>query len=365
MIHRILKRYAVSIIFISVFLFNTNPVLADELSQQTQGVWRAEVLEVVSEEKRHNEELNIDEDFQQLKVEILQGPEKGKVITIDNDFLPLKKGDKFFLNHTVNMNGEEMYIIQEPDRRFALFFFMGLFVLVVVYFGGMQGFRSLLSLGGSFLIIFYFLFPRLLGGSSPFLISSIFAILVLIFSIYITHGISRKSSAALVGTMITVVLAIVLANLAVKMTQLSGLVEEASVFLNLHTGGKLDFRGLLLGAIIIGVLGILDDIGITQASTVKELHHAAPDLSRKEIYKKVLGIGREHVSALVNTLALAYASAALPLLLLFYNSESLFLTINREIFAAEIIRTIVGSIAIILCVPITTAIAVRMLTKKS
>lgn len=346
-----------------IFLFFPINTSGQKLHQDLQGTWHAKVVRILSDEQKKLPGLNIDTRVQKIEAEILEGSQKGKIVILENDFIPLDEGDKFFLNYLITINGDEMYSVQEPDRRGALFFFIALFVLVVLIFGGLQGLRSLLALAGSFLILFYFLFPRLLAGVSPVLISTIFALGVLIFAIYLTHGLNKKSTAALLGTSITILLTILLADFAVKATKLSGFIEDASIYLNLNTGGSLDFRGLLLGAIIIGVLGILDDIAITQAAAVKELYHTAPHLTRKEIYRKTLNVGREHVGALVNTLALAYAGAALPLLLLFYNSESSLLTINREIFAAEIIRTIVGSTAIILAVPITTAIAVVLLVK--
>lgn len=350
-----------TILLFSFFPLNAN---GQELHQDLQGTWHAKVVHILSDEQKRLPGLDIDTRVQKIEAEILEGPQKGKIVTIENDFIPLDEGDKFFLNYLITINGNEMYGVQELDRRGALFFFIALFVLAVLIFGGLQGLRSLLTLAGSFLILFYFLFPRLLAGTSPVLVSTIFALGVLIFAIYLTHGLNKKSTAALLGTSITILLTILLADFAVKATKLSGFIEDSSIYLNLNTGGSLDFRGLLLGAIIIGVLGILDDVAITQAAAVKELYHTAPHLTRKEIYRKALNVGKEHVGALVNTLALAYAGAALPLLLLFYNAESSLLTINREIFAAEIIRTIVGSTAIILAVPITTAIATILLVKK-
>jgi uncharacterized membrane protein len=336
---------------------------SQELHEDIQGTWRARVITVITDEEKSLPDIGINARIQTLEAEILEGPRASERITLQNDFLPLKAGDAFFLNYLVTVNGDEFYSVLEPDRRGALFFFIGLFVLVVLVFGGLQGLRSLIALAGSFLILFYFLFPKLLAGTSPVLVSTVFAIGVLIFAIYITHGVNRKSTAALLGTIITILITIFLADVAVTATKLSGFVEEASIYLNLSTGGLLDFRGLLLGAIIIGVLGILDDIAITQAAAVAELRGVAAHLSHREIYRKALRIGKEHVGALVNTLALAYAGAALPLLLLFYSGESSLMTVNREIFAAEIIRTIVGSTAIILAVPITTAIAVMLLAR--
>lgn len=167
---------------------------------------------------------------------------------------------------------------------------------------------------------------------------------------------------AFTGTVMAVILTGVLAYLGVELASLSGFASDEAVYLNFNTRGTLDFAGLLLGGIMIGVLGVLDDITITQAAIVSELYNSASHLSRKEVYMKAIRVGKEHVGALVNTLALAYTGASLPLLLLFSTSDSsMGSIINQEIFATEIIRTTVGSIGLVLTVPITTLLAVYLL----
>lgn len=360
----IIKKSALFLISACVFAIAPSNIYAEEARQNLQNVWRAKVVNILSDEQKWIPELEIYTRFQKIEAKIIEGPRKEKTVTLENDFLPFEKGDKLFVHYLGTINDNETYVIKEPDRREALFLFIALFMLIVLILGGRQGLKSLLALAASFLILFYFLFPQLLAGASPVLISTIFAIAVLMLATYLTHGLNRKSTSALIGASITILLAILLADFAVRAAKLSGFTEDASISLNIITGGTLDFQGLLLGAMIIGVLGILDDIAVTQAATVKELHSAAPNLSRKVIYEKAISVGKEHVGALINTLAFAYAGAALPLLLLFYSAEPSFLTINREIFATEVIRTVVGSIAIILAVPITTAISVILLVKQ-
>ncbi len=351
------------ILILAIFVSWTN-VQAQEVYEESPEIWRAKVVEIISDEARQLPGLPVEARVQELRAELLDGPQASETIILENDFSPLKVGDKFFLARVITVDGDELYHFREPDRRGILLFFALIFVAVVLFFGRWRGLRSLVALTGSFLILFYFLFPQLIAGVSPMLVSSLFAIAILIFAIYTTHGFNWESSAALFGTIVTVLITIVFANLAVSLTKLSGFSEEASVYLNIHTGGTLDFRGLLLGAIIIGVLGILDDVAITQAATVKELNIAAPHLSRKEVYRRALRVGQEHVGGMVNTLALAYAGVALPLLLFFYHAEASLLLLNREIFATEIIRTIVGSTSIILAVPITTLIATILLVAR-
>jgi uncharacterized membrane protein len=159
--------------------------------------------------------------------------------------------------------------------------------------------------------------------------------------------------------MISVFLTILLAMFAVASTSLSGFSDDASLYLNFNTGGTLNFAGLLLGAIIVGVLGVLDDIAITQAAVVTELFNSNKNMTRLEVYKRAIRVGREHVGALVNTLVLAYTGAALPMMLLVNLYQYDFFTIiNLEVFATEIVRTIVGSIGLVLTVPIVTFMAV-------
>ncbi len=185
------------------------------------------------------------------------------------------------------------------------------------------------------------------------------ASVILFAAIFFTHGFNRESAVAYGGTMIAVFLTSLFAIFSVDLTGLSGFATEASTYLNFNTRGALDFTSLLLGAMIIGVLGVLDDIAVTQAAIVTELYNSNPSLSRGDVYKRALRVGREHVGALVNTLVLAYAGASLPLLLHFYTaSSSLSMSINTELFATEIVRTIVGSIGLILAVPIVTLLAV-------
>ncbi|MFW5853561.1 MAG: YibE/F family protein [Patescibacteria group bacterium] len=337
-------------------------VEAAELHNDLQGTWKAEVVDILDEDRQKLMGVDAMVDTQDLVVRILEGKKQGELVEVVNDFFPLEIGDRFFLDYILTVDGQEFYSVAEPDRLKTLLFFVGLFALVVIAFSGWQGVRALLSLVGSFLVIFYFLLPNLLAGWSPLLLSIIVSIVILTLVIYFTHGFHLESTAALLGTVITISGTAGLAVWAVSATKLSGFAADESVFLNISTAGNLNFQGLLLGAIIIGTIGILDDIAITQAATVNELHDSAPQLTRWEVYYRALRVGREHVASLVNTLVFAYTGAVLPLLLLFTLSDSAtIMIINREIFATEIIRTVVGSIGLILTVPVTTAIAVFLL----
>lgn len=346
----------------TIFLISPTGAISQEVHEDIQGIWRARVVEVLEQEMRLVPGTDTETQFQKIRAEILEGEKKGEIITIENDYLSLKEGDKFFLNYLITINGAEIYSVGDVDRRSSLLLLLILFAGTIIIFGGKQGIRSLISLLGSFSIIIFVLLPLILKGFSPIPTSVAIASAILFVAIYFTHGFNRESTVAFAGTSIAVFITGILAYLSVSATKLSGFGTDESVYLNIFTGGTLNFTGLLLGAIMIGVLGVLDDIAITQSAVVSELYSTDPNMTKKDAYKKAVRVGREHVGALVNTLALAYAGASLPLLLLFSLSEApTFAIINSEALATEIVRTIVGSIGLILTVPITTLLAVHFL----
>jgi uncharacterized membrane protein len=334
-------------------------VQAQEVHNELQGTYRGKVIEVVSSEERTVPGTQTATPVQTIDVEVLDGPFDGDIITIENDFLALDEGDRFYFNYNVYLDGSESYAVTNIDRRGPLSVFVALFAFAVIALGGWQGVRSLVALGVSFLAIFYVLLPGLLAGYNPLMLSFLVAAGILFGAIFFTHGFNRESLVAYSGTMLAVGLTGILAIIAVSATELSGFASDESVYLNFNTNGLLDFTGLLLGAIIVGVLGVLDDIAVTQAAVVVELYNSNSKLSPREVYKRALRVGREHVGALVNTLVLAYAGASLPLLMYFYLAPVGFWSlINSELFATEIIRAVVGSIGLIMTVPIVTGLAV-------
>lgn len=347
---------------IFLFLFLASTASAQTVHNSYQGTWKGEVQAVTQEETRTIPGTETQHIYQTIEAEILDGPQKGDVITIENDFLELTVGDKFYFNHVQYIDGTEAYGVVNIDRTGSLLWLAALFVAAVVGFGGWQGVRALAALAGSFYVIFYLLMPGILNGWSPLLASVLVAGGILFAAIFFTHGFNRESIVAYVGTMCAVFITSLLAIGSVHFTSLTGFTDESTTYLNINTGGTLDFTAILIGAIIIGVLGVLDDIAVTQAAVVTELYNSNAALTRRQVYYKALRVGREHVGALINTLALAYTGAAFPLLLHFYSSaSSVSMSINNELFATEIVRTIVGSIGLILTVPIVTLAAVLYL----
>lgn len=356
-----IKNKRIKFIALSLLILFFIPALAfsQEIHQDLQGLWKAKVIDIVSQKEELIPGTDTSQIIQTLNVEILEGNRNGELVTFDNDYYVLEEGQKFFLNYLVTINGTELYSVRDIDRQGGILALVALFIAVVLVFGRMQGLRSLLSLAGSFLVIIYVLLPLLLKGYSPILVSVVVGSLILFVAIFFTHGFNKRSLVAFSGTVISVFLTGILAFFSIKFMNLTGFFSDETVYLNFSTNGSLNFEGLLLGGIIIGVLGVLDDIAITQVAVVSEMKTLSENLSKRELFQKAINVGKEHVSALVNTIVLAYAGVSLPLLLWFSQSTApMWTIINNEIFATEIARTIIGSIGLIMTVPITTFLAV-------
>lgn len=339
-----------------------------EIVPDKHEVMKAKVLEIIKQEMKRVAGTDTQHSNQTIRVKILEGDEKGKELTVENDYLNLKAGETFYLKHISNsLDATDFYSVDEPYRLPQIFLLIGLFLASVFIFGGIQGVRGIVSLAGSFLLIMYVLLPGILHGYSPLLVTIGVSSLIIIVGSYVTHGFNKTTTSAVLGMVATVSFTGLLAFWSVHFARLTGYASEEAVYLTFNTNGSIDVIGLLLGGIMIGLLGVLYDVAIGQAISVEELLRIAPHVPKKTIYQRAIRIGREHIGALVNTLAIAYVGASLPLLLLFSQSstESVWITMNREIFSTEIVRTMIGSIGLVLAVPITTMVSVWLLTRKN
>jgi uncharacterized membrane protein len=256
------------------------------------------------------------------------------------------------------------YNIQDLERGRPLLVLAALFVGAVVAFGRWQGVRSLIGLGLSFLVIVSFVVPAILHGHSPVLVAVTGAMAIMLISLYLSHGTGPKTTAAVLGTALALALTAALAIAFVAAASLTGLASEEALSANFAVGG-LSLRGLLLAGIIIGGLGVLDDVTMSQASLVTELHQANPTAGMAELVGGALRVGRDHIAATVNTLFLAYAGAALPLLILFVTGQdSLGTVATTEIVAVEVVRALCGSVGLIAAVPLTTVLAALVATEE-
>jgi uncharacterized membrane protein len=252
------------------------------------------------------------------------------------------------------------YNIRDLERTRPMLLLVALFVAAVVAFGRWQGVRSLLGLGLSFLVIVGFVVPAILRGRGPVPVALVGAMAIMLVSLYLAHGPGRKTTAAVVGTALALGLTAALAAAFVGVAALTGLASEDALNASFAVGG-LSLRGLLLAGIILGGLGVLDDVTVSQASLVFELRRADPAGGFGELVRGALAVGRDHVAATVNTLFLAYVGASLPLLVLFVTSGDPFGTVaTAEAVAVEVVRTLCGSVGLIAAVPLTTVLAAAL-----
>jgi uncharacterized membrane protein len=251
----------------------------------------------------------------------------------------------------------QSYQIVDFQRDIPLALLAGLFAVAVLVLGRWQGLKALGALAISFVVLVFFVLPAIISGENPLLVAIAGAGVIMFVVLYLTHGLSARTSTAVLGTMVSLTLIGVLGALWSAFAKLTGLDEDTATLVGV-LDRSIDTRGLLLAGVVIGALGVLDDVTVTQTSAVWELRAANPSLTRAQLYAAALRIGRDHVASAVNTLVMAYAGAALPLLL--YSSISgvgIGNILTSQSIAQEIVRTLVGSIGIVAAVPVTTALA--------
>ncbi len=257
----------------------------------------------------------------------------------------------------------DRFSLADFERRSPLLWLAVAFAVLVVVVGRWRGLRALVGLGGSLLIVVGFIVPSILDGRSPTAVALVGSLAVMLVTIPLAHGFGVKAVAACLGTAGALLLTLGLAHLFVNLAHLSGLSSDEAIFLRATTG-DISVQGLLLAGMLIGALGVLDDLTVTQASTVLALRRVNSRLGFRELFGSAFSVGHDHIAATVNTLVLAYAGAALPVLLIFNLGGTSFSdAVNTEAVAAQIVATLVGSIGLIAAVPVTTALAAVLATQ--
>lgn len=296
-----------------------------------------------------------------VSVELTSGPDEGFRFEFNQLTGPegrrLLEGDQVIVaSSPVEGEGPSYYFV-DYDRRFPLLILVLVFAAVVVGLSRLHGFLSLVGVTLSVLLLVVFVMPAILEGASPIAVAIVGAAAIMFLTLYLAHGVNARTTTAILGTMVSLGLTALLALVFVELGRFTGFGSEEASFLQL-SADRINLQGLLLGGIIIGTLGVLDDVTITQASAVWELRAANPAYKVRDLYNAGIRIGRDHVASTVNTLVLAYAGASLPLLILFSISDRGFVDVlNSEVVAEEIVRTLVGSIGLVASVPITTLLA--------
>lgn len=355
----------ISFFIVFLFLFFGFNQKISALGDTTTESVKARIVKII--EEKQIEVMDKSQLYQKLELE-LSTPDKKKVI-IENGNLPLASIIKYSVNDHVlvtvekNMAGEDEYIITDFIRNGSLVLLAIIFIVLLIVIAKWKGFFSIFAMIFTFFIIFSFVLPKILAGSNPISIAIIASLIIIPVTFYISHGFNKKTTIAVVSSIISLTITALLAAIFTQIGHLTGLSSEEAGMLSISQT-NLNMKGILLAGIVIGTLGVLDDIAISQAAIVDELAHTAKLTKASDLYKRSMIIGKDHITSMVNTLVLAYAGASLPLLLIFTNNpHPFFEIISYELIAEEIIRTLVGSIGLVLAVPITNLIAANCYKK--
>ena len=327
---------------------------------------RAQVTQIIEEGQIALGEHS--QSYQVLRVKLLEGEYKGILMEVDYGKRQLRNDTNRFVP------GDEIFVILGKDpagiltayyvdyvRTKPLLILLGIFMSAIILMGRWKGVGSLLALGFSMLVIVGYIIPHILAGEDPLRVSLIGSTILLGTTLYMTYGWNLKTHASVLSMVLALLLTGVLSVFFVSLTRLTGSGQENTIFLIQFSSVNINLRGLLLGGMIIGALGVLDDLVSSQSSAVFEIHDANPALGYRSIFEKSMRIGRDHVAATVNTLVLAYTGASLPLLLLFtLGSGNYSFLLNSGFMAEEVVRTLVGSLGLIAAVPITSLLATAL-----
>jgi uncharacterized membrane protein len=353
----------IAAIVLSLLLFR--PVTLPDAAMSVLGsqTLRARVIAII-------EEGEIDlggvvQKYQIVRVEALEGEYRGLVMEMDygrrqvlSNAVYLEPGDDILVTIGSRPDGILTVYFVDFVRITPLLWLTAVFAGAILLISRWKGFRSLLSMAFSLAVIVNYMIPRILAGEDPLRVSILGSMILLGVTLYLTYGWNLKTHAAVLSMTLVLLVTGALASVFVVLARLTGSGDENALFLLQMLQTRINLRGLLLGGMIIGALGVLDDLVTTQASAVFELRRASPSFGFGDLFRSAMRIGQDHVAATVNTLVLAYAGASLPMLLLFtLGRGNLSSLVNFEFVAEEIVRTLVGSLGLIGAVPLATGIS--------
>lgn len=376
---RIPKAILVLIVTVGFAITATAPAFAQEEGSPSLEVlslperdsfYRAEVIEIyaVTEQQTGKRPPTI------VRAKLLEGPERLRQVIINlhptsvfgvGGEREIMAGTKVVVGQT-RLDGKEDFYVADHYRISALWAIAACFFLLVIAVSRWKGLASMLGLAFTAYALVGYIMPKIAAGAGPMRTALPALFVIAIVSIYMAHGLNRRTHVAVICTLATMSLAAVVSSLMASGAHLYGFGEEDAMYLQHTDFASIDFQGLFLVGVIIGALGVLDDVTTGQAAVIDELVMANPSLGFTELWKRGLSVGKEHISSLVNTLFLAYAGVSLPLFLLYQanNTQPLWMFLNGEQMAEEIVRTLAGSMALVLAVPLTTAVAALILRPK-
>jgi len=336
--------------------------------EESQEVWKGEILE------QKEVSCGVMTQDQEVKcfsyeIEILTGEYEGEVVEtmptwINNQEDLFEEGSKVYVSKTQDLEGEEAWTVESYSREGALLFLGIIFVVIIVLVTGMRGVSATVGLLISFFTLYFFAIPRMNMGANFLLISLATLFILLCASTFITYGLNIKSLIAFVTTFLGILIIASVGYIVVSSLNISGSGEEASAMLFDTTAGAVKLSSVFLFSILVGALGVLDDVTVGQASSMMELYETDRSLTSKELFKKTMNIGRDHISSMVNTLFIAYAGSSFSLvMLLSANNPDFRILINTGFIVEEIVRTLVASIGLVLIVPLTSFLASKIIVK--
>lgn len=336
-----------------IILWPSEPIPTTPLGERTAGT----VTEI-------SDCKPVAEDCVTLTIEVMEGPSEGEIVSTDAfqtvNTPKIDVGTDVWLVESSTEAGE--FALSDIDRQSSLLWLAALFAVAVVLFARWKGVSALAGLVSSMALLIWFILPAILLGKDPVVVAAVGTMAIAIVAMFLAHGPHVGTAVAISGTVIALLLTLTLAWLFTGFVSLSGMGDEGSYFLDLQ-GMEFDLRGLFLAGVVIGALGVLDDVTITQAAAVAEVKRADPSARWPQLFGAGMRVGRDHVAATVNTLVLAYVGAALPTFILLTMSDlGLLQSINNEVIAQEIVRALIGGLGIIAAVPITTALMAAILT---
>jgi uncharacterized membrane protein len=278
---------------------------------------------------------------------------------------PFKVGDSVYLTNMEGLDGESTWSITGYARSRAIVVWSLIFILLVFIIGGIKSLGSVLSLLLSFGVIYFFIIPQIINSGRVVLVGYIGVFLILILGMYLAHGFKKKTTIALVSTLIGVGIVSLLSWFLLNAFNINGMGDETAFLLSSQMGGEVNIKMLFFVSILIGAVGVLDDVTVGQVSSMYEIYEANRNVNSGELYKKTMNVGKEHVASMINTLFIVYAGASLPLVVLMYlSNRDIGTLVSIDMISEEIVRTLVVSISLLLVVPISTFLGSLFLVSK-
>ncbi len=344
-------------------------------SRKNLKTYRAKITEIINENESEDDLTGTKVLNQQMLAQLFEGPDRGKKIEvfrqvgIGNQSERFVVGDQVVVSVDSSVNKDNaQYFLDDRNRLNPIFWLIIVFFILVVIMAGARGITSFLALIFSLIFLIQFLIPQILTGANIIMITFFSSLVIGLGSLFMSHGFSKRIWVSGLAMVFSIFLSTLFSWFTVSFTRLTGLTsDEVFALQSSQTANTLNFQGLLLASVIIGSIGVLDDVIVAQATAIEEINKANPKLTRGELIIRGFRVGQEHIISMVNSLSFAYVGASLPLLMIFslYNYSELWVTLNSEVVAEEIVRTIIGSVTLLLSVPLTTFLAAYFLNSKN